>query len=165
MTDFDYKWKEGTVRGWEKRDEDAAENSFYCRACQLNFKNENTFIHHHDGKKHKKNESSLKKQLEQGTISQKQYDAKPTKENPNFTGSMRRDLALKENTIMNMKNLLCDIIQDTMNQVRKKQTRTIEEYTAERDNNENQTNIDSSDSEEEETGYNPKNYPLGYDGK
>ena len=98
-------------------------------------------------------------------ITQEQYDSKPVKEKPTFTTQMQKELAFKENYIMEMKNLLCDIIQDTMNQIRKKQTRTIEEYVAEKNNENQEEEIESSESEEEETGANPKNYPIGWDGK
>lgn len=63
-----------------------------------------------------------------------------------------------------MKSLLCDVIQDTMNQIRKKKTRTIEENMAENNYEENEPEIESDSSDDEPT-YNPKNLPLGWDGK
>jgi len=65
-----------------------------------------------------------------------------------------------------MRNQLCDIIQDTMNQIRKKQTRTLLENEEEKNWDDN-NNVDDevSDSEEEEAPYNQKNLPLGWDGK
>lgn len=43
--DFAYKWKEGTVRGWEQLP-DAAENdpALFCDACDKNFANVNTYM-------------------------------------------------------------------------------------------------------------------------
>ena len=45
--DFNYKWKEGTIRGWEKEQESRAENGaahYFCQACDKNFSNDNTYI-------------------------------------------------------------------------------------------------------------------------
>jgi len=119
-----------------------------------------------EGKKHRKNQQKLDDGLKAGSISEDVFKSKPIRDKPSFTSQMKKDLAFKENYIMNMKNLLCDVIQDTMNQIRKKQTRTIEEYTAEKNNeDEDIPEESSSDSEDEEPSYNPKNYPIGWDGK
>ena len=62
-----------------------------------------------------------------------------------------------------MKELLGDVIHDTMNQIRKKQTRTYEEMEAEK---ESRQVLDINEEEEDdEPVYNPKNLPLGWDGK
>lgn len=45
--DFNYRWKEGTIRGWEKKEEtkeDIHNNPLYCNACAKLFSNENTYI-------------------------------------------------------------------------------------------------------------------------
>ena len=39
----EYKWKEGTIRGWERKPE-SEQTTFYCRPCCYNFQSENTFI-------------------------------------------------------------------------------------------------------------------------
>ena len=62
-----------------------------------------------------------------------------------------------------MKELLGDIIHDTVNQIRKKQTRTYEEMEA--DNIESRYIENDDESDDEEPVYNPKNLPLGWDGK
>jgi len=64
--------------------------------------------------------------------------------------------------ISHLRELLGDIIHDTMNQIRKKQTRTWDELQAE--SYEVKESIDLED-EDEEAPYNPKNLPLGWDGK
>lgn len=87
--------------------------------------------------------------------------------NPNndtFTVENKKELAYKEYYIISLKNQLSDIIHDTMNQIRKKKTRTIEESMAENDYEEPEADIESESSEEDLT-YNPKNLPLGWDGK
>ena len=45
--DFNYRWKEGTIRGWEKKEEskeDVHNNPLYCNACVKLFSNENTYV-------------------------------------------------------------------------------------------------------------------------
>jgi splicing factor 3A subunit 3 len=43
--DFAFKWKEGTIRGWESTlNNPSTEQSFYCDACDKNFYNENSYI-------------------------------------------------------------------------------------------------------------------------
>jgi len=62
--DFEFRWKEGTIRGWESKTEDQnikavephTENSLFCKFCKQIFLNEHTYIHHQTGKKHKRNE-------------------------------------------------------------------------------------------------------------
>lgn len=76
----------------------------------------------------------------------------------------RKELAFTETYISRLKELLGDIIHDTMNQIRKKQTRTYEEMEAENYNNQ-EYDDDRSDSDEDGPIYNPKNLPLGWDGK
>lgn len=51
-----------------------------------------------------------------------------------------------------------------MNQIRKKQTRTYEEMEAENYNFQ-EIEVEKSESEDEGPIYNPKNLPLGWDGK
>ena len=84
--------------------------------------------------------------------------------NDSFKIEQKKELAYKETYTVSLKNLLCDIIQDTMNQIRKKKTRTIEESMAENNYNEAEPDPESDSSEDEPT-YNPKNLPLGWDGK
>jgi len=61
--------------------------------------------------------------------------------NDSFKIEQKKELAYKETYIVSLKNLLCDIIQDTMNQIRKKKTRTIEESMAENNYNEAEPEI------------------------
>ena len=69
-----------------------------------------------------------------------------------------------ENYVVRLKENLGDIVHDTTNQIRKKQSRTYEEMEAE--NYEvSEIEDDKSDSDEEGPIYNPKNLPLGWDGR
>ncbi len=43
--DFNYKWNEGTIRGWEKEPDLKSDGAnFFCEACDKSFSNDNTFI-------------------------------------------------------------------------------------------------------------------------
>ena len=69
-----------------------------------------------------------------------------------------------------MKELLGDVIQDTRNQIQKKQSRSFLENAEEmEDENWESKRVGAedaqSDSDEDEPVYNPKNLPLGWDGK
>lgn len=161
--DFEHKWKEGTIRGWEKKENVINEEHLFCKACQKYFANENTYIHHFDGKKHKDNEKKMTENMGKVLmINDDNPENRITKDS--FTEEMKYELAYKEFYIVFMRNQLCDIIQDTMNQIRKKQTRTLLENEEEK-NYDDEDEDDITDSEDEEQPYNPKNQPLGWDGK
>lgn len=160
--DFEYRWKEGTIRGWEKRDlRDVKNNPLYCRACEKLFSNEHTFVNHFPGKKHKAAEKNLAKTLDKPTM---EVEEKKDGEATDATEERDKKLAVIETFVIRLKELLGDVIHDTMNQIRKKETRTLDELTAESyDFKEMGENKDDSD--EDEPVYNPKNLPLGWDGK
>ncbi len=42
--DFEFKWKEGSVRGWENKDDDYKNNNLFCKICQKFFTNENVYV-------------------------------------------------------------------------------------------------------------------------
>ena len=67
--DFEYRWKEGTVRGWEKKEE-VQRDQHFCAVCQKQFANQGTFFHHFAGKKHKQNEKLSQKKLTMPTVSE-----------------------------------------------------------------------------------------------
>ncbi len=80
-----------------------------------------------------------------------------------MTEIKNKELAALEVFIIQLKELLGDVVHDTLNQIRKKQTRTWDELQAEsydfKDANEGE------EDEDDEPVYNPKNLPLGWDGK
>jgi splicing factor 3A subunit 3 len=170
VDDFELKWKESTIRGWEKKENIINEQHLFCQACSKYFSNENTYIHHFDGKKHKDNEKKLTENLAEnlgaknGTNPADPNNPQIGQAKESFTEEMKYDLAYKEFYVSFMRNQLCDIIQDTMNQIRKKQTRTLLENEEEK-NYDDIEDEELSDSEDEEQPYNPKNLPLGWDGK
>ena len=56
--DFNYKWQEGTIKGWENNNNNYNYNNekMYCEICQKQFMNVNTYANHFSGAKHKKME-------------------------------------------------------------------------------------------------------------
>jgi hypothetical protein len=42
--DFEYKWKEGTIRGWEQKEEENKSKELHCAVCQKYFTNENVYV-------------------------------------------------------------------------------------------------------------------------
>lgn len=96
-------------------------NELYCKACKKLFQNEHTFVNHLPGKKHTKNVKAQEKQLastdmlitEKGQEEQKVEDIDLNEQN-------RKKLAYLESYIVRMKELLGDVIHDTMNLIRKK---------------------------------------------
>jgi len=160
--DFEYRWKEGTVRGWDKKDlADVKNNPLYCSACQKLFNNEHVFVNHFAGKKHQKNSKLVEKNLAAPSNSN---NMEVEKDKPSdLTEENNRKLAYLETFAIRLKELLGDIVHDTMNQIRKKQTRTYEEMETEKESRQ-VIDVDQDD-EEDDPVYNPKNLPLGWDGK
>jgi splicing factor 3A subunit 3 len=160
--DFEYRWKEGTIRGWEKRDiKDIKNNPLYCQACRKLFTNEHTFVNHFNGKKHKKNAKDMEQNLSKPT--NELEDKEDGDQVADVAEIKNKELAELEVFIIQLKELLGDVVHDTLNQIRKKQTRTWDELQAEsydfKDANEGE------EDEDDEPVYNPKNLPLGWDGK
>jgi len=159
--DFEYRWKEGTIRGWEKKDIKEIKNDpLFCQACQKLFTNEHTFVNHFNGKKHKKNAKDLEQNLAKPTL--ENGENKEEEQTGEVTEERNKELASIEAFVSHMREMLGDIIQDTMNQIRKKQTRTWDELQAESYDAKESIDIEEED---EEAPYNPKNLPLGWDGK
>ena len=161
--DYEQRWKEGTIRGWNTKVDpnEIKQNPLYCPPCQKLFTNENSFVSHSTGKKHKKNVKKMKKRMvEQGLKTDEQDLSQVNKKN----NDIMRDLTYLECFCMRMKEHLSDVIQDTCNNIRKKQSRTFQEMQAE-----HKTRVESddglSDSDDDERFFNPKKVPLGWDGK
>ena len=63
-----------------------------------------------------------------------------------------------------MHEILREVIQATMNQIRQKESTTAKEKEDDKFA-ENIVDIESDSSEDEKPSYNPKNVPTGWDGK
>jgi splicing factor 3A subunit 3 len=118
--------------------------------------------HHFTGKKHIKSQEEFDLNKDRTGPAEEKGQGEGSHES--FSAEKKKELAFKESYVTSMKSLLCDVIQDTMNQIRKKKTRTIEENMAENNYEENEPEVESDSSDDEPT-YNPKNLPLGWDGK
>ena len=54
--DFERRWEDKTLKGWDGRldnIEEVLNNPLYCKTCRKLFSNDHTFVHHLSGKKHK----------------------------------------------------------------------------------------------------------------
>ena len=79
-------------------------------------------------------------------------------------GQSNKESAMQEAQIAQLCELLHSVVEQTKIQIEKKQTRTMEELEAELE--EDAPHDGHSDSDDEEKAiYNPKNLPLGWDGK
>jgi len=83
-----------------------------------------------------------------------------------------KGVALQETWIVRMRTLLDEVFVQTQNQVRKKQSSSYTEIEAEKDAQNAKQLLAStamaaedSDSDEDRVKYNPKNLPMGWDGK
>jgi splicing factor 3A subunit 3 len=79
--------------------------------------------------------------------------------------SKDKELALLEFQIVRFSDLLHRVVEQTKIQIEKKQTRTMEELEAELEAEAGPQDGDSDSDDEEKAIYNPKNLPLGWDGK
>ena len=122
---------------------------FYCEICQKSFSKKTVFEYHLKSKKH------LKKQ------SQKEKDPSsfPISKYENL-----RSISYYEFQISKYKDLLNDIIQNTKNQIRKKQTMNYIELEADIINENEIKKLEITESDTKKI-YNPKNIPIGWDGK
>ncbi|CAD8199582.1 unnamed protein product [Paramecium octaurelia] len=165
--DFQTQWENGQVKGWEHRKEETEEmrgHPHYCEACQKKFQNENTFVNHFDGKKHKALAKLKEKQIEQVIQASNQQEL-PKEDNE---GQRKRKMAYLEVAILQYKDTLQQQLNDTMNLVRKKQSRRYEENEDEEAVPVQDQQLDQPEeasSEDESPIYNPKNLPLGWDGR
>lgn len=122
----------------------------YCKACAKQFAKDSVFKAHLDGKKHKK----AVQDMESGAGDAKQQE-------------VNRELAAIEDRVIQFAELLRNDIQATTSYIEKKQTRSYEEMTADQEARATLALYQEEDKEEEDenTLYNPKNVPLGWDGK
>lgn len=170
---FEEKKQQKTLKGYfqlteltdKKKEETKTQR--YCDVCDKYFNNDNVYVHHLKGKKHLRNEKSKKRLIEGLTDSQPITDANKnvrlTEEEKKQKKEDRKfELAYHEHSILELKNLLIDIFENTTNFLRRKQTYDRDNISEESLESEN--DLDLSEEEEEGT-YNPKNLPIGWDGK
>ncbi len=119
--DFSFRWQEGTIRGWERyasQERTSRDNKMHCSACMRLFENVNTYANHFSGSRHKKMEK-IKLKAESNTT--------PTPQ----TNLEMKELCKQEEKVVRLKELLADLVHDSQNQVRRKQTMNVGEMEAE----------------------------------
>lgn len=164
--DFEKKKEQKTLKGYyEYREMDEAQpakKKLYCKVCQTMFTNDNVYVHHFNGKRHKRNEKNRKKLLENiGEDIEKLIDQKEEAKKERLDQKKYR-LARLEHRIGELRGLLIDVFDNTLNFLRRKQTFNVDDMSEEGSIHSDQ---DLEISEEEEENYNPKNLPIGWDGK
>ena len=124
----------------------ANKKDIFCEVCQKSFAKDTLYQAHIKGNKHLKKLSSL----------QINYI--------NNNNNVNDNLSYYEFQIKQYHDFLNDIIENTKNQIRKKQAMNLEELEADVVN---ESEIKKVDIDEEDTKpiYNPKNIPIGWDGK
>jgi len=158
---FEEAWNEGTLEGWEKLVQRATvteSDPLFCAACQKKFANENIFNHHKKGKKHIKAINNLANTHGNITTEALPKDIDSTEKN-----KLKR-IAYLEYSIEKFYIILEDVFVATLNQIRKKQSRNYEEMAADEED-EKLPEPEPEKEEEEKPTRNPKNLPIGWDGK
>ncbi|KAF9960892.1 Splicing factor 3A subunit 3 [Mortierella alpina] len=165
--DFDKKWQEGSLPGWPKLEqEDAPSTDLFCIACKKQYAKETVYNAHLDSKKHKKAKAQLESgasvngdavSSDQASVAEVQSKVLAEKAKP------EQDMAWTEVMIQKYAELLKQQIDDTKENVERRQTLTGRERDLELETD--QIELEESDSEDEEKVYNPLKLPLGWDGK
>ncbi|KAG0239435.1 hypothetical protein B0O80DRAFT_408802 [Mortierella sp. GBAus27b] len=163
--EFDQKWEEGTLPGWPKQEqEDAPSTDLFCVACKKQYAKDTVYNAHLTSKKHIKAAAQLSNGTANGdapkdqeTIVAIQAKVLAEKQKP------EQGMAWTEILIQKYAEILKPQIDDTKENVERRQTLTGRERDLEVESE--QVELDESDSEDEEKVYNPLKLPLGWDGK
>ena len=157
---FEKEWKAGTLPGWGGDDDSGASTEdHFCAPCNRRFTKATVFQAHMNSKKHKR---VVARQAAAGDSGNGHGDA-----GGGATESLQARCAWAEMRVARLLELLSDIVDATKRQTEKKQTRTFQELEAEieaAEAGEGDSDLEDSD-DEEQVLYNPKNLPLGWDGK
>ena len=124
-------------------------NKLYCEVCKKSFAKETLMTAHLASKKHLK---KLNNQNIQNADNNKNDD------------ELLREISYYEYQIIRYKDLLISIVNNTLVQIRKKQTMNLEELESDRLNSKNNKKVDPF-AEDNKKVFNPKNIPIGWDGK
>lgn len=138
------QWENGSFRSWGAEG-DAGADSLYCAACATSFAKQATFDGHLKGKKHLNN---VKKD----------------------TGAaLRKEIFLLEVKVNRLSDSLADVVQATIADIEKKQSRTLREQldAINAESEESEEEDEEKEEKEEEQGFvrQIKNYPVGWDGE
>ena len=140
-------------------DKKEKEIELYCNVCKKSFAKKTLMDAHMASKKHLKKLENLKKQ-KNNTNSNNLGIIDNSEKSKNE--DILRDINYYEYQIIRYKDILQNIIDNTIGQIRKKQTMNREELEADRLNEQKSKKIDSEDKKKL---FNPKNIPIDWDGK
>ncbi|CAE8630013.1 unnamed protein product [Polarella glacialis] len=156
--EFEERWADMSIPGWQ---EQTHKSKLFCLPSNKLFNGEAVMKSHQTGKQYKKKVAELQKL---GFDEQKQLVSTTEEED--------KRVAQLESRAAKWHDLLSDTISETVAHLQKKQSQTVEEMEAERE--ESDDDMDMSDGEdigsnegddEDRPIYNPLNLPLGWDGK
>jgi len=190
---FEKEWKDGTLVGWEKiikslkednslpdlienKNNDTAEenknnqdlnkeivSSLFCVPCKKKFSNESVFEHHKNGKLHLKNLEKMEKESDDLIIPPSNDILAEVLESRVKEEEICKEIAVIEYLILSYREFLSNYIESTKNMIRKKQSMTFDEMEADIIDDK-EIDLDVVD-EEDKPNFNPKNVPVGWDGK
>jgi len=139
-----------------EEEEDKKEIDLYCNVCKKSFAKKTLMDAHMTSKKHLKKVEASKNQNNNGNKNIVENNDK------NKNEDILRDINYYEYQIIRYKDILQNIIDNTIGQIRKKQTMNREELEADRINEQNSKKVDTEDKKKL---FNPKNIPMDWDGK
>ena len=140
----------------EDNEEEKKEIDLYCNVCKKSFAKKTLMDAHMTSKKHLKKVESSKNQKNNRNINILENNEK------NKEDEILRDINYYEYQIIRYKDILQNIIDNTIGQIRKKQTMNREELEADRINQQKSKKVDMEDKKKL---FNPKNIPMDWDGK
>ena len=168
-TDFDKAWNDDDVPGWklEAPVTNGRAADFWCADCEKEFKNENVYKGHLNGKKHiRAAELRAVRQAEGGS------DSSSAARGSNTLRLKERAIAERENRVRRLAAAMSQERSDTRVNVERRQGMTERERQMELDALFADTSTaapqggdSDSDSDGEEKIYNPLKLPLAWDGK
>ena len=135
----------------KEEEEEHDKNQLYCQICNKSFAKETLMDAHMKSKKHLKKLNASKNNNNNILQEKNKSDE-----------DIIREIKYNEYQIIRYKDILQNIIDNTINQIHKKQTMTREELELDR---QNELNVKKTDKEDQKKIFNPKNIPLDWDGK
>ena len=138
----------------ELNEEEKDNKELFCKICNKYFAKETLMDAHMKSKKHLKKVNLSKNNNNINSIN--------IQEKNKSDEDIIRDINYYEYQIIRYKDILQNIIDNTINQIHKKQTMTREELELDRLN---EINNKKSEKEDKKKIFNPKNIPMDWDGK
>ncbi|KAI1321494.1 hypothetical protein EDD11_005185 [Mortierella claussenii] len=179
--DFETQWQTGTLPGWPRNQgqgdtapsEDTPSIDLFCIACKKQYAKETVYTAHLKSSKHIKAAARLAAEggsanggvsTDQQSVAEVQSKVLAEKSKALAEKAKpEQDMASNEVLIQKYAEILKQQIEDTKENVERRQTLTGRERDLELETE--QVELDESDSDDEEKVYNPLKLPLGWDGK